>query len=67
MMQNILFIIFIACAIACYIIGRFGLENIKKYLHLIVLGFALFIKFPTENPRAFRPWDEWRLKYMYII
>jgi len=43
MMQNILFIIFIACAIAFYLIGRFGLENIKKYLHLIVLGFALFI------------------------
>jgi len=20
-----------------------------------------FIKFPTENPRAFSPWDEWRL------
>jgi hypothetical protein len=45
MMQNILFIIFIACAIACNLIGRFGLENIKKYLHLIVLGFALFMLF----------------------
>ena len=22
---------------------------------------SLFIKFPTENPRAFRPWDECRL------
>lgn len=45
MIQNILFIIFIACAIAYYLIGRFGLENIKKYLHLIVLGFALFMLF----------------------
>lgn len=26
---------------------------------------SVFIKFPTENPRAFRPWDEWRLEYIF--
>ena len=45
MINSILLIDVTVCAIAYYLIGRFGLENIKKYLHLIVLGFALFMLF----------------------
>lgn len=45
MIDSILLIAVTVCAIASYLIGRFGVERIKKNLHLIVLGFALFMLF----------------------
>ena len=30
-----------------------------------IMTCIIFIKFPTENPRAFRPWDEWQLEYIF--
>ena len=30
-----------------------------------MMVYRALYKVPAENPRAFRPWDEWRLEYIF--